>query len=58
MASSRNYVKVREYLSDGMIVNMLRLWLVMGKVVLSLWSGGGDTFTHRLNRIRIRIVYW
>ena len=42
MASSRNYVKGRESLNDGIAVNMLWLRLVKGKVVLSLRSGGGD----------------
>ena len=36
-------VKGREYLSDGITVNMLELRLLMGKEVLSLRSGGGDT---------------
>ena len=39
VASSMNYVKGREYLSDGITVNMLELRLLMGKVVLSLRSG-------------------
>ena len=33
-----NYVKGREYLSDGITVNMLELRLLMGKVVQSLRS--------------------
>ena len=40
-----NYVKEREYLSDGIIVNMLQLRLLMGKVVLSLRTAGADTLT-------------
>ena len=55
MRSSRNYVKGREYLSDGITVNMLGLRLVMGKVVLSLRSGGGDTLTRGLNEVRRKI---
>ena len=45
MVSSRNYVKRREHLNDGITVNMLGLRLMMGKIVLSLRSGGGDTLT-------------
>ena len=50
-----NYVKGREYLSDGITVNMLELRLLMGKVVLSLRSGGGDTLTRWLNQVRRKI---
>ena len=50
-----NHVKGREYLSDGITVSMLELRLLMGKVVLSLRSGGGDTFTHWLNDVRRKI---
>ena len=49
MASSRDWVKGRENLSDGIAVNMLGLRLVMGNVVLSLVSGGGDIITRRLS---------
>ena len=45
VASSMNYVKGREYLSDGITVNILELRFLMGKVVLSMRSGGGDTLT-------------
>ena len=48
MASSRNYVKGRECLSDWITANMLGLRLVMGKVVLSLRSGGGDSLVRGL----------
>ena len=34
---------------------MLGLQLVMGKVVLSLRSGGGDTLTRGLNEVRRKI---
>ena len=34
---------------------MLWLRLVMGNVVLSLWSGGGDTLTRGLNEVRRKI---
>ena len=36
MVSSRNYVKGRENLNDGITVNMLGLRLVVGNVVLTL----------------------
>ena len=50
------YVKGRaECLSDGIIVNMLELRLLMGKVVLSVRSGGGDTLTRWLNDVRRKI---
>ena len=50
-----NHIKGREYLSDGITVNMLELRLLMGKIILSLWSGGGDTFTRWLNDVRRKI---
>ena len=55
MASSKNHVKEREYLSDGITLNILELRLLMGKVVLSLRSGGGDTLTRLLNAVRRKI---
>ena len=36
-------------------VNMLRLRLVVGNVVLSLRPDGGDTLTHGLNEVRRKI---
>ena len=45
MASSKNYVKGRENLSTGIIVNILGLRLVVGNVVLSLRPGGGDALS-------------
>ena len=47
-----NYVKGREHLSDGITVNMLELRLLLGKVVLSFRSGGGETLTRWLNEVR------
>ena len=44
-----------EYLNDGITVNKLGLQLVMGKVVLSLRSGGGDTLTRGLNEVRRKV---
>ena len=55
MASSRNCVKGWENLNGGITVNMLELRLVMGNVVLSLWSGGGDSLTRGLNEVRQKI---
>ena len=55
MASSRNYHKGREYLNDGITANMLELWLVMSKVVLSLRSDGDDTLTYGLNGVSRKI---
>ena len=51
MASSRNYVKGRENLNDGITVNMLGLRLVVGNVVLSLRPGGGYALTCGLNEV-------
>ena len=39
-------------LSDGITVNMLRLRLVVGNIVLSLRPGGGDALTRGLNEVR------
>ena len=55
MASSRNKVKGRDNLSDGITVYMLGLMLVVGSVVLSLQSGGGDSITRGLNEVRRKI---
>ena len=55
MASSRNYIKGRENLNDGIIVNMLGLRLVVGNVVLSLRPGGRDALTRGLNEVRRKI---
>ena len=55
MASSRNLVKGRENLNDGITVNMLGLQLVMGNIVLSLRPGGGDALTRGLNEVRRKI---
>ena len=38
-------------LNDGSTINMLRLWLVVGNVVRSLGSGGGNTLTRGLNEL-------
>ena len=51
MASSRNLVKGREKLNDGITLNMFGLRLVVGNVVLSLLPGGGDAFTRGLNEV-------
>ena len=45
----------RETLNNGITVNMLGLRLVMGNIVLSLRSGGGDTLTRGLNEVRREI---
>ena len=55
MASSRNYVKERENLNDGITVYMLGLQWVVGNVVLSVWPGGGDALTRGLNEVRRKI---
>ena len=44
-----------EYLSDGITVDTLGLQLVMGKVVLSLRSSGGDVLTRGLNEVHRKI---
>ena len=46
---------MRENLNDGITVNMLGLRLVMGNVVLSLWSKSGDSFTRGLNEVRRKL---
>ena len=57
MASSRNWVKGRKNLSDGIIVYtcLLGLRSVVGNVVQSLRFGGGDALTHGLNEVRRKI---
>ena len=45
MASSRNKVKGRENLNDGITVNTLGMWFVVGNVVLLLRPGGSDALT-------------
>ena len=41
---------MRENLNDGITVDILGLRLVMGNVVLSLRSGGGDILTLGIKR--------
>ena len=41
-----------ENLNVWIAVNMLGLRLVIGNVVLSLQSGGGDSLTRGLNKVR------
>ena len=55
MASSRNWIKGRENLNDGIAVYMLGLRLLVGNVVLSLRPGGGDALTRGLNKMRRKI---
>ena len=50
-----DYVKGREYLSDGITVNTCELRLLMDKVVLPFGSGGGDTLTRWSKEVRRKI---